>query len=368
METGIEWKLQAQRGIWGARQIGGGRTWRSLGTRDEEEAKLLFLKKYGTGMLPEENNKHLAMGKAHLNLVNPMLTQYTFGDLYKKWCSRGNVDTKRRKREDSQRGILALLKDYKLCDYSVEGMISSMASELPVTTRKQLGQLQRLAYKLGWIMMNFVQPIHLEQGKHEKRKTRAISDKEFDALIADVRSDEPMQGRNVAPKYVEERANYYLLLKLTGAAQTDGVLMKAENIDWKKKELVYHRRKTGSRCALQLSPSLEKLLRSLPQEGFLFPLLSQTKHTRRAEAFRRTITRLGFKRPEELRLHSFRYAMAEWYAKNRIPIREAQVALGHASKTVAQAYAKHAVTSAVHPENMGAARLPDIIDGASLVA
>ena len=181
----VKWKLVQLKGSWYAREVGGKRQVKTLNTKNKETAKVKFRKSFGSEVLPEENNKHLSLGKAHLNLVNPLLTQYTFGDLYEKWINhRGNAKTRERKKRDSERGILALLKERKLCDYSTEGMISGAAPELPITTRKQLGALQRLAYKLGWIMMNFVQPIHLEQGKREKRKTRAISDEEFEEPVS----------------------------------------------------------------------------------------------------------------------------------------------------------------------------------------
>ncbi len=92
METGIEWKLVQVKGVWYARETGGQRRRQSLRTKDKDQAELLFARKYGADVLPEENRKHLELGKAHLNLVSPSLVNHTWGDLYDAWTKQKHLD------------------------------------------------------------------------------------------------------------------------------------------------------------------------------------------------------------------------------------------------------------------------------------
>ena len=67
-------------------------------------------------------------------------------------------------------------------------------------------------------------------------------------------------------------------------------------------------------------------------------------------------------------LHSYRYHMAEWCATVGMPMRFAQIMLGHSSKTVANAYARKCKKAAPTPEVYIKAPVADMIDGTRLVA
>ena len=70
---------------------------------------------------------------------------------------------------------------------------------------------------------------------------------------------------------------------------------------------------------------------------------------------------------ENLSLHSYRYHMAEWCAEVGMEMRYAQIILGHSSKTVANAYARHTKKAAPSPQAYEAAPT-GIIDRSKLVA
>ena len=110
-------------------------------------------------------------------------------------------------------------------------------------------------------------PALIKVSAKERRKTRAITREEHEAFVAHERA----AANRPNAKYGTERADYYELLFLTGAAQSDGANLTSDNVDWKAKELILARAKTGERCAIAIAGSLEALLKRLPKKGSLFP-------------------------------------------------------------------------------------------------
>ena len=265
------WKLvfRAERNTWVAREKGGKRRRMNLNTADEATAELLLKKKLGLVNTPQENLEHLMLGKAHLNLSNPELTEHTFEKLFKRWHSAKHLEesTKDRRKGEVKRSIFALVKNYKLCDPRAKAIIEANVDELGIFARESLGELQRLAQSLGWLQTQFVTPALIKVSAKERRKTRAITREEHEAFVAHERA----AANRPNAKYGTERADYYELLFLTGAAQSDGANLTSDNVDWKAKELVFARAKTGERCAIAIAGSLEALLKRLPKKGPLFP-------------------------------------------------------------------------------------------------
>ena len=369
MEATGEWKLvwRKQRNQWVAREKGGKRRQISLGTADEEHAKLILKKKLGLVDTLKENLEHLELGKAHLSLSNPELIEHTFGQLFELWWKPTHLEesTRERRKFEVERGVFAKVSNYKLCDPRAKVIIEAHVGELGIFARESLGELQRLAFSFGWLQTQFVTPALIKVNGKERRKTRAITREEHENFVAHERA----AANRPNAKYGTERADYYQLLFLTGAAQTDGANLTADNVDWKKGELSFKRAKTKEQCRIAISGSLETLLKRLPKEGPLFPRLSKLDEQKRARDFRRHVKRLGLHQGEEkLTLHSYRYHMAEWCATVGMPMRFAQIMLGHASKTVATAYARHCKKAAPTPEAYMKAPVADVIDGTRLVA
>ncbi len=84
---------------------------------------------------------------------------------------------------------------------------------------------------------------------------------------------------------------------------------------------------------------MERVLRQLPFSGPLFPNLRGVRASDRATEFKQRCRGLGI---EGVTLHSYRYAWAERAKTAGYPERFAQEALGHNSKAVHRAYARHA--------------------------
>jgi integrase len=136
-----------------------------------------------------------------------------------------------------------------------------------------------------------------------------------------------------------ERKAFYEICWHIGGSQTDMANLKAENIDWQSRTISYIRQKSKTLATLRIDAGLENLLRSLPATGNLFPYLAGVRESDRATEFKQRCEGLNIK---GVTLHSYRYAWAERAATAGYPERFAQQALGHASKTVARAYAKNA--------------------------
>jgi len=132
---------------------------------------------------------------------------------------------------------------------------------------------------------------------------------------------------------------FLALLWETGAAQGDAAALTAEHIDWQSRTITYFRKKTGSKAQFTISKTLETVLQQLPTTGVLFPKLTTFTANDRASRFRRRCERAGV---SGVTLHSYRYAWAERAKIVGMPERFAQAALGHNSKAIHRAYAKHA--------------------------
>jgi len=89
----------------------------------------------------------------------------------------------------------------------------------------------------------------------------------------------------------------------------------------------------------RFSAEIEALLKLRPAAGPLFPYLCTVRAGDRATEFKQRCDGLGI---SGVSLHSYRYAWAERALKCGFPERFAQQALGHNSKAMHRAYAKHA--------------------------
>lgn len=128
-----------------------------------------------------------------------------------------------------------------------------------------------------------------------------------------------------------------------GASQSDLAYLQAEDVDWQARIICFVRMKTRWRGQLppqvRFGREVEEILATLPQTGPLFRYLHTMRAGDRATEFKQRCDGLGI---SGVSLHSYRYAWAERALKCGFPERFAQQALGHNSKAVHRAYAKHA--------------------------
>jgi integrase len=190
-----------------------------------------------------------------------------------------------------------------------------------------LRRLHNLAVDLGWLPW----PVLAKRAwpKIRSQCKRAITAEEHGAVITSEKNP--------------ERRAYYELLYETGAAQTDAANLSAEDIDSRNGILVYRRKKLGplsEPCRLTIGTNLRTLLQSLPSCGDLFPNIKRSSANHRSAEFRRRCRVAGI---TGISLHSYRHAWAQRAKACGYPERFAQVALGHNSRAVHEAYANAAL-------------------------
>jgi len=192
-----------------------------------------------------------------------------------------------------------------------------------VSANMYLKRLHNHALGMNWLLVPIIAKKQWPKISHKEK--RAIQFEEHQKILE----------RELNP----ERKALYEICWHIGGSQTDMANLKAENIDWQNRTISYVRRKSHTLATLRIDEGLENLLRSLPATGNLFPYLAGVREADRATEFKQRCEGLNI---TGVTLHSYRYAWAERAAAAGYPERFAQQALGHASKTVARAYAKNA--------------------------
>ena len=192
-----------------------------------------------------------------------------------------------------------------------------------VSTNVYLRRLHNFALDMGWLPWPVV-PKRQWPAVRFKIK-RAITLEEHQAIVA----------RETNP----ERKAFYEMAWHLGASQTDLALLEAGNIDWPQRVSSYARKKTGELAFVHFGDEVERILRTLPESGPLFPYLRTVRAGDRATEFKQRCQGLKIK---GVSLHSYRYAWAERAKTAGYPERFAMENLGQNSKAVHRAYSKKA--------------------------
>ncbi|HXI72554.1 MAG TPA: hypothetical protein VNN22_19600 [Verrucomicrobiae bacterium] len=292
----------------------------SLLTRSKQEAEQIRTTRNMTAARPIIG---MSLAKAYLTSQDPKLLARTWQDVMNEYCSRGKQETQEHHRRVANRKPQNLLRNMKLIETTADDLLKILKSG-GVMTNSFVRGLHNLAVGLGWLPWPILPP-KLWPTVEAKPK-RAITREEHDRIITAEKND--------------ERRLYYEILWETGAAQTDGALLRAEYADWPRRILSYQRKKTGEWSHLQIGKRLEELLRILPSEGLLFPAIAKNTNAARSAEFCRRCRILSLK---GVSLHSYRYAWAQRARACGYPQRWAQNALGHDSRAVHQAYASGGV-------------------------
>jgi integrase len=290
---------------------------KSLGTRDRKEAERLRATKDDAASRPFVG---LAIGKAYLAAHDPQLVERTWSVVMEEFKKRGKEHTHQRRERAMQSKPFRVIRNRKLVETTADNLHEVIALG-GSSTNHFLRCLHNLALGVGWLPGPIIPPKLWPVAKSKPK--RGITQLEHERIIAAERN--------------KERRHYYEILWEIGAAQTDGALLSADNIDWQKRVLQYQRKKTGEWACIQIGARLEALLRDLPSSGPLFPHIGQTTDSARAAEFSRRCRTVGL---TGVSLHSYRYAWAERAKAAGYPERHAQNALGHNSSAVHAAYAK----------------------------
>jgi integrase len=189
-----------------------------------------------------------------------------------------------------------------------------------VSTNIYLRRIHNFALDMSWLPW----PVLPKQRwpKIQFKKKRAITREEHDQIVAAERNP--------------ERQAFYQLAWQLGASQSDLAFLEAKEVNWQDRVIAFHRKKTGTLVLQSFDEETAELLRTLPQDGPLFPYLRTVRAGDRATEFKQRCVGLGIK---GVSLHCYRYAWAQRARKAGMPVRFAQDALGQNSKAVHFGYA-----------------------------
>lgn len=230
----------------------------------------------------------------------------------------------------SQRRWINVSKDRALAPLWKRRVVETRADELlvmlkngSVSTNVYLRRLHNFAIDMNWLAWPILPK--KQWPKIVFGEQRGITETEHLRIIA--REKNP------------ERRDYYELLWHIGGSQTDVASLHAEDINWKDRTIFYRRKKNGANAMPRFGDQTAAILNRRPKSGPLFPYLITVREKDRATEFKQRCNGLGIK---GVTLHCYRYSWAERAAEVGYPERHAQTNLGHGSKAVARAYAKHA--------------------------
>jgi len=303
----------------------------SLKTRDAAEAKSLLEARNHQSNQIQLNRE---IGLAYIKGSDPGLAGRTWQLVFDAVCSCASEKTQERRRRIFKKAIFNVIRNKPLVETTSEDLMGVL-KRVGSFDNAHLRLAQNYAFEIGWLDRRIV-PTKLWPKVAPKPK-RAITPEEHERILDAEQNP--------------ERKAYYQILWETGASQSDGATLTAENIDWVNETIIYHRGKLKADsppAILKMGSKLKALLMDLPSEGPLFPKLNQQGAEHRSAEFSRRLKLLGIK---GVSLHSYRYAWAERALKAGLPERIAMKALGHSSKAIHHAYAKNAVVEVPSLEN-----------------
>lgn len=289
----------------------------TLGTRDKDEAYRLVAAK----------NEHEEAPAFSLHLARVYWKAGDPAGATRTW-QHVMEEIPKLKQGDTQHRWLTAIKDAALDSIRKVVVLETNADHFlkvlengTVSTNIYLRRIHNFALDMNWLPWP-VLPKKRWPKIHFKKK-RAIRWDEHQRIIA----------AEVNP----ERKVFYQLAWHTGASQSDLALLNAEDINWQDRLIAFSRKKTGTSVKQFFDEETAALLRTLPQEGPLFPYLRSVRAGDRATEFKQRCDGLKIK---GVSLHCYRYAWAQRAALAGMPVRFAQDALGHNSKAVHYGYAK----------------------------
>ena len=291
----------------------------SLATRDKQEASRLIHAKNEGAHHPAFS---LQLARVYWKAGDPSGATRTWQHVMEA-AVKTKADVTRRRWEGAIKDrAFGPLRQRVVLETSAEEFLRVLESG-SVSTNVFLRRLHNLAMDMNWLPWPIIPkkqwpPVYFGP-------KRAITLEEHQRILA--REGNP------------ERKTFYELAWHLGASQTDIALLEAENIDWEQRVVSYARKKTGELAFVHFGDEIAELLRTLPQSGPLFPYMRRVRAGDRATEFKQRCRGLGI---TGVTLHSYRYAWAERARTCGYPERFAQEALGHNSKAVHRAYARHA--------------------------
>ena len=270
----------------------------------------------------------LGFARVYLNATDPKLATRTWQEVMDDIVAKKKDETRHRWETAIKDKNFECIRRLRVAETRPEHFDRTLADG-KVSTNVYLRRIHNHSIGMEWLLKSVIP--RLQWPKPVFKTKRAITAEEHAAIV--------LREQNT------ERRDFYELLWHTGAAQSDGACLLAEDINWETHTICFTRKKLKSRgtnlkpTLFRFSAEIEALLKRRPASGPLFPYLCTVRAGDRATEFKQRCDGLGI---SGVSLYSYRYAWAERALKCGFPERFAQQALGHNSKAVHRAYAKHA--------------------------
>jgi integrase len=291
----------------------------SLATTNRKEADRLVHAK-------NEGEQHpafsLQLARVYWKAADPAGATRTWQQVMEEAVKTKVADTRHRWETAIKDKAFGLLRHRVVLETTADEFLRVLENG-SVSTNVFLRRIHNLALDMNWLPWPVIPKKQWPPVRFGHK--RAITRAEHEKIVA----------RETNP----ERQAFYQLAWHLGASQTDIALLEAANVDWDKCVVSYARKKTGELAFVHFGPEVAEILRRLPQVGPLFPYMRKVRAGDRATEFKQRCAGLGI---AGVSLHSYRYAWAERAKQCGYPERFAQEALGHNSKAVHRAYARHA--------------------------
>lgn len=291
----------------------------SLSTKDRDAAKQIVDAKNQALRQPTLNRQ---IAKAYLSGTDAKMSARTWQHALEAMVERKHGPTRDRWERAIRNRTLDLIRHLVIVETQPDQLWKALKAGT-VSTNVHLRELHNFCLAMNWLPWPIIPQRQWPIIRYGPK--RAITREEHLRIIE--REHNP-----------ETRAFLELCWHL-GGSQSDIAYLQAENIDWENQVIGYARKKTSTMALIHFGEELAPVLHTLPSHGFLFPRLARMKEKHRAKESRRRCDGLGI---TGISLHSYRYAWAERARKCGYPERFAQEALGHNSKAVHRAYARHA--------------------------
>jgi integrase len=291
----------------------------SLGTKDSDEAVQIVMAKNQAVRQPALS---LQMAKAFLMASDDALGKRTWQEAIDTLVDAKHGSTKARWQRSVKHTAFDHIRRRPIIETHAEHFLAVLKTGT-LSTNLHLRQLQNFTLDLNWLPRPIIP--RRQWPKVRFRDRRAITRSEHEKIVA-------------ADPNAERRVFYEVAWHL-GASQTDIALLTSDNIDWQARVIAFLRLKTRQPCVVHFGDAFAAVLEKLPKQGPLFPTFSKLREGHRSTHFKRACQKAGV---QGVSLHSYRYAWAERARIAGYPERFAQEALGHNSKAVHRAYARHA--------------------------
>ena len=291
----------------------------SLRTKDKDEAKTLLAARNEAHRQPSLN---LQIARTYLQAGDPEVATRDWQIVMDELAKTRSGSTRTRYEGAAKSDAFDIIRHVPLMETNAQHFLRVLETGT-VSTNVYLRRYHNFALGMNWLPWPILPLKRWPQVTYKDK--RAITWEEHQRII------------DREPNLVTR--DFYQLCWHIGGSQSDVANLHAEDIDWENRALLYRRKKTGAIVQIHFGEQVAEIFRRLPETGLLFPRLSKMHSRHRAKEFNRRCKGLGIK---GVTLHSYRYAWAERAKKAGYPERFAQLALGHTSKAVHNAYAKKA--------------------------